>query len=367
MKNTLFFLLSLSFLLTQCATPQKKLEKQDYEGAYKLALRQLKANKKNYQENQRILVKALEKIVENQLSAIQTNANSADVSRMEKAISSSETLMDKIQEATPYIHDEFIADFQTLDQIRLDVSFELYDFYLKEGLIQLEKAIEYGQKKQAQAAYIDFKNARKYIDEQNTELDSLEALAIEYGQVIYQVEAEAPFELMYQWEIDRRFEDVVNYSSTFYKIFYEGGTSQIDCRIELRFGSLRDNITERSQLSSFEQQIEDGSETVTDTSGNVSRVPIYRTVRGSVTTITKTKTLTWEADAYASGNSNCDVSNSHFSASRISEIEEYRLEGDERAIPDQYKNRFEQDFENENDMAAVLLDQIYQDFLGYYF
>lgn len=367
MKKLSFAIFFLILLFNQCATPQKKLENKDYEGAYKVALRQLKGNKKNQQENQRILVKALEKLLEQNKPIIQANAHSGDVERMEKAVTASEDLMNKIEEATPYMNGDFVAEFRELDQFRIDISFELYDFYLKEGLIQLEKAIEYGEKKEAQAAYADFKAARKYIDEQSSELDSLEQLAIEYGQVIYQVEATAPFELMHQWEIDRRFEDVKGESSPFYKILYEGRGHQVDCYLEVRFGSLRDRIEERSQTERFEEQIVDDYETVVDAEGNSSQRPIYKTVQGSVDIVTRMKTLTWEAEVNTRGNKYCNLSDTRLSAARISEIEEYKLTGDERAIPDRYKTRFSTDFEREEDMAANLLEQIYQEFLNYYF
>jgi len=223
-------------------------------------------------------------------------------------------------------------------------------------------------KRQAREAYADFQRAKEYGYSGRT-IDSLMEESIIYGRLVYTVEASVSFGISYDWEVDRKFEDVEDYDSRFRKIYFErSGVRNVDCHLDVNFRSLDIDYYDDVDRETFSQRVQTGTQTVTDADGNVSEEPVFETVEGQVEIIRRRKVAEWEVRVNVSSVSrNCDKSDDSFSERIQAEIEEYRWSGDERAIPSRYRNDDGDRFPDDDDMADDLLDILYRQFRRSYF
>lgn len=366
MKKTL--LLLLIFTLS-CSSPHKYLEKKRYDKAFSSALVQLKKGK-SVEENKRVLHTSLDKIMKEQFEKATLLIEKDNIENGAKVLRIYERLRKKIEKTSPYLGLAYQTQMDSLDYRSDELMKDLFDFYYERAQESLTIASETGKKSEARNAYYDFQKAKKYGYENEVDLVTpLQEEALELGVVYYYVEASARFEVTEKWEIDRQFDDIESRGSIFQQITFEGTQGEVDCALDVVFKSLDFQIRERSDTEYFDKEIQDGYENVTDTSGNVTRVPLYRTVEAWVTTKTKIKTGSWTASVdVTSHTSNCDLSDSNFSAEASSEIEVTEWRGDDRAVPNRYKSAFQkEDFEDEDDMIHELIEDIYNQVVNYYF
>jgi hypothetical protein len=367
MKLQTLFCFSL-LLLMACASPMKQLKKGNYEKAYKQANNQLKRGK-SVNENTKVLKKSLTKIIAVESAYKEKLKNSNQIEDLEKAYGVNLGLQDKIENAFTYVQDgTFQQDFDGLlteaDWMKNEIASAYYGF----GQSGLEQAIEMNDKFAARDAYTDFLSAEKYGYHSDS-LDILKEKALEFSQLIYTVEAEAVFGIIYEWRIDRQFERIENYSNSFQRIVYEKNNVEgVDCQIEIEFSNLDFNNNENSRTEIFSQQIQTGTTSVTDADGNVTQVPVYSTVEGSVNIITRVRAAEWEININVrSGSHNCKIRGDRFSRRLVAEVEEYYTSGDIRAIPPEYRNVGSGNMPTDDQMAEELLEIIYREVVRMYF
>jgi hypothetical protein len=362
-------LLCLSMLLlTACASPMKQLKKGNYEKAYKQANIQLRRGK-SVNENTKVLKKSLTKIIAVESANKEKLKNSELIEDLEKAYEINLGLQDKIENAFTYVQDgTFQQDFDGLLTEAVWMKKEIGLVYYGFGQSGLEEAIEMNDKFAARDAYDDFLVAEKYGFTADS-LDILKEKAIQFARLIYTVKAEAVFGIIYEWRIDRQFERLENYSDSFQRIFYEKNNVEgVDCEMEIEFSNLDINNNENARTEIFSQQIQTGTTSVTDAEGNVTQVPVYSTVEGSVNIITRVREAEWEVNINVrSGSHNCKFKEDRFSRRLLAEVEEYYTSGDIRAIPFQYRNGTSGIMPTDDQMADELLEIIFREVVRVYF
>ncbi|MEM9549080.1 MAG: hypothetical protein AAGA77_24040, partial [Bacteroidota bacterium] len=154
----------------------------------------------------------------------------------------------------------------------------------------------------------------------------------------------------------------------FVQIVYDNNSIKSDCEVELDFSRL--DVDERSENSSrnYTKEILDGYRTETDTSGNSVQVPIYKEVSGTVTTRRITKTVSWRVDVEINrSTNNCDLREERFTEEVEDKIEIYELSGDERAIPNEFKDSSNQELKDTDDMVEDLIDDLYRRVRNYFY
>lgn len=357
----------LSFiLLLACASPMKKYNKQDYIGAARSSLKNLQKGKAvNQSEN--ILEKSMIHIVAQASREIEAMRNSGKISKWGKALKESEKLQEKIVAVEPYLGDRFTADLERLISDDVATMEKLYHHYYYQGIEQLDRSIGTNLKIHARNAYSSFSTASRYGNN-TTRLDSLMDICIEYGRLLYNVDAGATFEISQEWEIDRMFEDVEQESDYLLAVYYKANVPGIDCELEVDFSSLDFRIEEDRETLDFEKEVQDGFRTETDTSGNSVRVPVYVMVQAEVEINRRIRRGEWQAGVRIRAYSpNCELDDQYFGSQRESEAVEYNIFGDERAVPDKYRRGGKGRLVSENDMAEEMLEDIYRDFIDYYF
>lgn len=359
--------LILALLFVTCTTPKKKFDKGDFKGAYNSALKNLKNDKKATDLNRDILIKSLDKIYLTTRKDIAFYEHSEDLREVEKALDINTELLIKIKKALPYLDGKFDFNYQkTLEKDR-----ELADILIHEYMVigqeNLSASMDVGDKFLAQKAFRNFKKAEKF-GALDWNLDSLYQLCYDHGTLVYRVSANAPFEILFNWKIDRTFDNVTSAGNNFKRVVYESSANDIDCDIDVQFGSLQYRTLDNVNTQTFRESIVDGYETVTDTSGNIIRQEIRVDIEGTVNIIETTKIAEWKADISVSGYSdNCRLSGTTLFGNAESKATRHELSGDERAIPQRYKSNFPDELENDKDMAEAILEGIYRQFVDRYF
>ena len=359
-------LILLSFYVVACASPQKSFENKNYDKAYKQSLKALEKGK-SVNQNQRILEASLSQILKVERNRANALSDSKQAEDWIAAMDIQEQLLDKISESRPYLgnRNEVIYDSLTVQNRQLRERLHLE--FKGRGQQKLDKALTTGKKFYAQEAHRDFKQAKIYRIA-DPELDSLIEEAYKNSVVNYYVETDPGFNISYNWEIDRQFEDLEREKGTYYRIFYEKTADDIDCALRIYFDRLDFDERQDSETMDFEKEVIDSYETVTDTSGNTTEEPVYITVEGEVEKITRQKIATWSVHVNVNATTiNCELGSRDFEESFISEIIEVKWRGDERAIPEKWKDYDSEDFMKEDDMGEELLEIIYDRILDYYF
>ena len=351
--------LSLLFLF-QCASPTKNLEKGNFQQAYKSSLTALEKGK-SYDENQNILIQALDEIIAKKMVEKDRWQNSEDLNSKEKSIKLNQNIQKNIAKAIPYLDGKFDETLEKLKMEEQQTNSFLASEYFSFGKKKLEKAKKEQDKRFAQDAYYDFLKAKGF-DSSETDLNTLTQRSLELGLVVYSIHTDAPFNIMLHWEIDKTFENLEGYQGDFLKVFYDDNLSseEVDCQITIRFRSLDIDLDENKSEEDFKKEIVTGSTTITNSDGEEVEVDVIEEVEGSVIIQQFKKTATWDVSVEVISNSkNCSVRNASFEEETISTSQIFTLNGDERVIPNEYKNSNSEELTKDDDMAEILLEILY--------
>lgn len=362
------FHLLLLLLLIACSSPQKSFDKGNFDAAYSSAFKAVKKGK-DVSKNKRLLIKTMEKIVDRDITEINSLYETATIRSEEKAIKKLYNLEERIAESKAYIGNRHEQASTDLNDLHVLLSNSLKSKYVTLGNEEMENYDRREEKKYAQKACVAYSNAITYSLEKDEDLMKATEDVCATATIIYYVEAEAPFEIFYNSEIDRRFRRLENQRADFLEVYYETSPPyDPDCAIQIYFNDIDERFNDNTQDQDFSEEVITGYRTETDTSGVSREVPVYGNVTGRVRIVTSTKRLLWEVQTrIQSNNINCDLSGFRFEAIADSSIEYYELSGDERAIPARYKNQQRQDYEATSRMVDVMLEQIYDEVEDAYF
>jgi hypothetical protein len=363
MKNQLAFILSLSILILLCAcsSASKLYDKGNYDKAFSKALSGLKKGKKK-REDLKILNNSFDKIMTDRIKEIE-RLKTGDLADQEEAHKLYEKIFDTYDEGKAFLDSDLGNQVDGHFVNRKVLAAHISDTYADTAKRKLQQSIQYSNKLDAQTAYYQFRKAIYYDDKDQYELDSLQAIALEEGTVFYEV-LRSSFDFDLGWEIDRVFDDIEDdINDDFVVVQYGDGLQEVDCSIELDFSELNQYDESDVENIDFEERIITGYDTQVDTSGTKIETPIYDEVTGTVrvSRIRRYSELAMIADLRGSSGV-CDFDEGRLNAGSYEDQEFYELYGDERAIPDRYKQRNRNDFTNPNNIAEDLIDDLYDDF-----
>lgn len=366
-KNSLVITLVCLLIAVACSSAKKSFEKQNYEKAYRLALKSIE-KEKNVKEHKNILKRSLEKIERIERKEYEKEISNSDLESKEKAYNRLFDLAVKFTESSSYLDTSFL---QRADDYGDEVTIlknELASSFYARGESNFLLAKQRDDKKMAQNVYYDFTKSKKYGAKYRN-LDSLQLASQDFATINYELNAEPIFDLSFSWEIDRVFRQLQT-NGLFYKVYYDptGFIDDIDCIIDVRFNSLDISTSENQQSETFTERVIADYKITKDTSGHEIKEPIYENVSATVVTNRRVKTVSWSANVHINGRTkHCNLSNNNFSDSISDEIVIISSSGDERAIPSQFKNPRNESFDSDNDMANSLINSIYQRIRSYYF
>lgn len=365
MKKYFYLLLSLLSILA-CSSPQKSFDKGKYEKAYNAALKNIKKGKKS-RRDKTILNKSFDEIVAQKSNEAETYLYSDMIEDWELAYANYDDLLRLYYSGKVYLDSDFDSEMRIVESFSDSLGMDIALNYHELGLMSMDDYSDSGNKLYAQEAFAYFQKTQSY-DPDFTNITTLMDEAFDRGVVLILVEADAPFGRNYEWTIDRRFSDIERESEDFYQIVYERMVDA-DCKLEIDFSSLERSINQSRTVETFSERIEDGYNTSVDSSGRTIREPIYRTVEGAVTIIAENIRYYWGAAVNVRGSREyCDFRDRTFNEEEVITIERYELSGDERAIPNRYKNnRNNNSGIDEDDIAEELIDELYREISRYYF
>ena len=358
----------LLVLLLGCSSPQESLEKRDFDRAYKTALRQLDKGK-SVKRNSAVLQDALEGILARELREKENLVQTNQLEKLEKAIKINRDLQKKIDKAMTYLDDSFLEDLNNLSAEEIELSEVVAKTYFEDGKLKFEDALTNNDKMLSRDAYRDLLKARDYGFDGRV-VDSLLEESRIFSIVRYVVEGNAPFDIEYNWEIDRALDNLEDINDSFTEVYYEkiSNPGDIDCTIEINFKSLDFDVREKNRDYDFKEEVVVGKEKITNDKGEEVEVDKLEEVKGYVVEKTITKTAEWRVNIYVRSHSrNCRIQDTYFTEGLSSEISTFVLSGDERAIPNKYKNQDQDKLMADDDMAEELIAIIYDKVADYIF
>jgi len=366
MKNPILILVILGAVA--CASPQKSFNKGDFDKAFSSSLKNLKKGK-NERKDKSILNKSFNELLKDYQNSKEDLLGSNLIEDWELAYLSAEDIILKYEDANRYLDSEFDSPMRTISNDNIELAKDIADNYMilaDEEMLAFE---ETGNKLIARDAHgmylkvVEYAERNKFLD-LNKKLEYSLAAGLIRVLVLTEV-----WDRSYSWDVNRKFDDIERVKTDpFTVVDFEKNNGNYDCVIEVEFSSLNINENTTTENESFSERVIDGYNTVTDTSGTSKKEPIYKTVTGEVV-ITKIKRLyNWRVQVRPDGiRQYCDYGLQYLEAEEGDWSESYRITGDERAIPETYKNGDEGFRRSESDIIDDLIDNIYDDFRREYF
>jgi len=359
MKNQLALLGTLLLLGLGCSSPQKLYEKGKYFKSYDAVLKDLQKGKKD-RKALLLLNKSFAKMIDQANGDMKILKDGYKVNDLVHNFKQYAKVDSRFADGKIFLNDENeILYARFLSEKHLLVE----DTYA-EGSALMRDFETNNNKMVARDAYTHFELVQEYsnlfVDIANRLQEALEAATI-----IYAIDSDLDSDFSYQWEVDRRFDDLEG-EKQFYQIVYDDRSVQEDCRIELDFARLDVEEHSKERNSTFTKNVLDGYETKTDTSGKKVEIPIYKDVSAQVVITTFTKNVSWRVDLeIVKSTQNCDLREDRFKASAEDQIEVIEVYGDERAVPDEYQNVSNEQLKDTDDMVEEILDALFRDIRNY--
>jgi len=365
MKNYIFYFLVLILPLA-CSSPQKSFEKGNYEDAYKGTLKEYKKGNRS-RHSKEIMNSSFDELIKETNNTAERTLRSDIIEDWEEAYTSYSKLVDLYYDGKGYIDNAFDGPLSAIEQERDALGIDIGAGFFELGQNAMG---DYGRnynKVFAQNAFGFYDKAQLY-DATIPDIQLLKEEALSLAIVKVLVEADSPFEYTYLREIDRVFSDVERESEGFYQIYYERNEPNSDCVLELDFSRIDINSRSTSTTEEFSEEISDGYETQVDTSGRSVRVEKFITVSCTVTTISENIAYSWRAAASTKSDRNyCNFRNQFFDARETLTNETYQITGDRRALPSRYEQGASNDNRRREDVIEDMIEDIYDDFVRYYF
>ena len=363
------YIIFFCFLVVACGSPKKYYSDGNYKKAYSAALKDLKSGKKD-RSLKTILHNSLNEMIEDNNSERTALLRSDLIEDWEEAYDITDELIELYNEGSRYADSKYESTMLSLETDNNILKDDIISSYVELGDMNMEGYTEQGDKRQAQEAYYMYNSALKYdhpMGMSDTRIKADNALLA--GTIVIDITVDS-WDARYNWDIERAFKEFEDNDELFYEISFDSWSQETDCQLDVGFSSLDKDIRQQSRIESFVEEIEDGYRDQVDTSGNTTRVPIYREVRGQVTIIEETFIYNWDIRVRANnGNGYCDFRNNQFNVSRQVIIANYETSGDQRAIPNEYSNTSNQTFttSDERNLIEDLIEESFDTIERYYF
>jgi hypothetical protein len=361
MNYRLLVLLSFLFFLTNCSSPQKLYEKGKYFKAFDSVLGDLKGNKKN-RKDVLLLNKSFSKMIDISRDNMVFLEDGYKVHDLEYNFEQYEEVDKRYVKGRSFLDDNNTVKYEKFNNEEITLVLDTYE----EGNALLAFFEESKNKIDAQNAYYHFELVKQYGTGYN-DVDQLIKDAQIAGTVIYNVDADLDSDFSYQWDVDRKFDNLEG-EEGFVQIVYDNSYVDGDCYVELDFSRLDVDESDNESVQNYTKKIIDGYTTTVDTSGKTIKKPIYKEVSGSVTTVSIRKTVSWIVDIeITKSNVNCNLRQDRFKASVVDQVEIHEIKGDERAVPSEYLSNSNENIEDTDDMVDELLEILYDKIRNYFY
>ncbi len=360
-----FIILCLvSILIVSCSSPSKLYKKGNYRKAYSKALSNLKKGSKDRSDKQ-ILDKSYNEIIKEDLNDIDDLLATAMIEDQVEAYDIYDEIILRHEGGKKFLSDDYKSDVETYVTTRDLLGDDIYTEFKERGIKKLNRAVNNGDKYLAQESYYDLEGAYHFSNGLEEELDSLMEQALISGLVTYNINVNM-FSYQHSWEVDRQFSAVSNQKSNLFRqVNYKNLVQNIDCQLNINFDNIRQTETNGWSDQNYTEQVQDGFDTVTDTSGIVSQVPRYITVSASVRTNRITRISQWYAHtALIPYGDYCNLNVTPLDAQYTENFETYEISGDTRAVPARYLNGISSNrFQTDDEIRRLLLQDLYNDLL----
>jgi hypothetical protein len=367
--NRSILIIIFIFQLIACFAPRQNLERGNNQKAFKSALAEIEKTH-NVEENTKVLNEAFKRMLEEYSALLDELLDSDNILDAEETFAIRDEFLLMTNEAKPHLEPALQKLLDEWNQANDTLAKEIGDTYVMWGIDDLKNVNEKKDRELAWDAYDNFNYAKIYYKGPKN-LDSLISVAEKAGTVILLVEAEAPFDFNYNFEIDQKFEKIVLDDTRVLKVYYEPVNipERLDCIIRLSFRALSiDDETEESQRV-FTKQIESGTITIINDEGEEVEVPEYKEVTGTVFIQTTQRKAKWGLVVHVEPISyDCQILSTTFYEEKLYERNEYTTRGDLEAIPGKYQeispvsNTWEED-----EIARELIELLYEKVKNYLF
>lgn len=367
MKRLILFLCAILMLMTLgCSrNAEKFLEKGDYNKAFDIALKNLDKDRRS-KKDRTVLNKAFNEINKDRSSEYDQYVGSDVIEDWEIAYGQYEQLLDKYDAGKKFLSDAYDDKLEAKRKAYDRLTQAIADNYFRMGNESMKDYRDTFNKAFAQDAY-SFYNKTAHYKPYYPRIDNLLGESLEFAMIEVLVITEVPYDRSLKREIDREFDRIESESSGFEEILYERNIEYPDCLIRIIFGGLDIDVDQDRDQRTFSEEIEDGYDTRTDTSGVQTQIPRYRTISADVNIITERITYEWRLEVVPEGSP--DIC--HYEARRFSEEESiinefYEISGDSRAVPSQFLEPV-YDSRDEEDAIEDLIEELYNKVRRAYF
>jgi hypothetical protein len=369
--NSLIWLFTL-ILLPACQSIEDFYQAGEYDKAFKAAQRRLE-QKPAEEKTLAFLEQSLEALITAGQEEFAALSAQAEPNQWEGALNAVARMDNYLEQARPYLPNAYEEEQTQWWAVALTLEEQLYYHYVELGSNQLAQSLAENNAAIGQRAYYTFGRAKHYQRDHFEEVVNLQdylAQARQAGIIHYEVAIDDGFNIGLGVNVKQAFSNLNTKGGLFLDIKQVFIANGGDCAIDIDFGEFETSIREDNSRLDFHERIIVDHQVQTDTSGNQFEVPIYAEVEGRVETVASTKVGSWEVRVDVSRRTgNCNVFSKRYHQEASSTIEFYRLSGDERAIPDQYKHTvFQKEHTSDEDLAEEVLDNlvrlIYRDYFN---
>lgn len=349
MKPFILFLLFFTLLLS-CLSPEKAYKDRYYKTAMQLAANEIKKGKDS-DANKEILQNSVSKYIEGELSVVQYYLNSQDVAQWKKAQDQLYINLEIIGKANINSGYLITENYNNLCNYKKDLDFKIVNHYYQNGIKEIKLFDASGTKANARNAFYFFNDAinsggQIYFDD----LLLLKDYSLENGVVYYTVNS--------NFDIG---------SSTFLQKLPNYSNAVPDCEVNVSEGFVSFSTSEYTTTTDFEKEVEIGSRSEKDTSGNIITIPIYETKKAKL--IKKTVKVSASQTIYVyvtNRTGQCSISDHSFSDSVEKSYDVVSAEGYKEAITESYIEGSNEPILINSSLEDELEDEIMSSIRNYY-
>jgi hypothetical protein len=345
------------FLTLGCASADKLYKKGDYEGAFKQGVKDLLSSKKHFSQKKSLLNQTFKKL---SAPLIRDYPINDLVKNKENFYENERRILGVVNKGRRFLTKENMFTLDSIETNHLELKKSIIASLNQQADEILETGIKANDKNIVRDALFTYMRMSNVYDFEQPDKISR---ALEYGTFVNNFYVDHPYDLMDRIEMERSFDDIVGLSSTGTRYTFGSNASDVDCDVEVDFSRLNESKNERDNSQNYSDEVEDGYETKTDTSGNEIKVPIMKTVRATVHE--RSETITYSYDVYCSVSRRskyCAWSSNSIQVSEDSAIKFYVVDGDPRAVPSTVMmdvNREKQRHKSKSDIVTILVKEAY--------
>ena len=363
------YLLTISALVSCAKGPEKFYSKGNYEKAYEKALKDIQSGEKDRTLNT-ILNNSMVELIAEANNKSEALLRSDVVEDWEEAYQVNEKVLSLYYDGKRYLDGKIDDDIQYIENNNEGLKDDIVSAYIGLGDRSMGVYDETANKQSAQEAYLMYEAASKYntvLSENNLRNKLEEALIA--GTIFIDVSV-GVWDIGYKYEIERQFEELEDHDNLFYQVTFDEFNANTDCRLDIEFARLNVSTNSQTRTEAYSEQVLDGYSSEVDTTGATIRVPKYTQVTAEVRVTDETRLYTWNIRVDVDDRNNyCDFRDNQFQVSQEAVVTNYQTQGDERAIPDTFRNNTVQTFSNNDERRLIndLIDQSFYDIERYYF